>query len=239
MLILLMITGIAVFLGYPVLYEKYQNFKLNHKTKLWLPPVLWVCAAWLFAILMIIAFLQGMRINTNQLYDSKKVKLQDTYIEFPVIVEDFLPNKQNVVMNDLEQKIGSKETVVLDYGGFKVLVYNDTSNESLVKKSKMIGISQTIEDVNNGAEPIVFPEGIKVGMEITANDLSMKLISSGGIRGDSGITTDGNIEYVIGGKRWVDLSADWLSQANSVTYPVEITLIDNVVISVKMIFIDK
>ena len=129
--------------------------------------------------------------------------------------------------------------MLLDYDGFQAIVYNDSSNESLVKESKVIGIAQTIQDVNDGAEPIIFPEGIKVGMEITANDLSMKLISSGGIYGDSGITTDGNIDYVTGGKRWIDLSADWVSQANTVIYPVEIMLEDNVIVSVKMIFTDK
>ena len=189
-------------------------------------------------IIILMVFLQGGCANPG-LFDSKKAKLLGSYIEFPVIVEDFLPDKQSVVMNAFEQNLGSREIVILDYDGFKAIVYNDTSNESLVKNSKVIGISQTIEDVNNGAETIMFPEGIKVGMEITAMDLSMKLINSGGIFGDSSITSDGNIDYVTGGKRWVDLSGDWVSQANTFIHPVEITLKDNVVISVQMIFVDK
>ena len=189
-------------------------------------------------IIILMVFLQSGCAYSG-LFDSKKVKLLGSYIEFPVIVENFLPDKQSVVMNAFDQNLDPREIVILDYDGFKAIVYNDTSNESIVKNSKVIGIAQTIEDVNNGAETIIFPEGIRVGMEITAMDLSMKLINSGGIYGDSSITSDGNIDYVTGGIRWVDLSGDWVSQTNTFIHPVEITLKDNVVISVQMIFMDK
>ena len=189
-------------------------------------------------IIILMVFLQSGCAYSG-LFDSKKVKLLGSYIEFPVIVENFLPDKQSVVMNAFDQNLDPREIVILDYDGFKAIVYNDTSNESIVKNSKVIGIAQTIEDVNNGAETIIFPEGIRVGMEITAMDLSMKLINSGGIYGDSSITSDGNIDYVTGGIRWVDLSGDWVSQTNTFIHPVEITLKYNVVISVQMIFMDK
>ena len=189
-------------------------------------------------IIILMVFLQSGCAYSG-LFDSKKVKLLGSYIEFPVIVENFLPDKQSVVMNAFDQNLDPREIVILDYDGFKAIVYNDTSNESIVKNSKVIGIAQTIEDVNNGAETIIFPEGIRVGMEITTMNLSMKLIKSGGIYGDSSITSDGNIDYVTGGKRWVDLSGDWVSQTNTFIHPVEITLKDNVVISVQMIFMDK
>lgn len=170
-------------------------------------------------IIILMVFLQSGCAYSG-LFDSKKVKLLGSYIEFPVIVENFLPDKQSVVMNAFDQNLDPREIVILDYDGFKAIVYNDTSNESIVKNSKVIGIAQTIEDVNNGAETIIFPEGIRVGMEITTMDLSMKLINSGGIYGDSSITSDGNIDYVTGGKRWVDLSGDWVSQTNTFIHPV-------------------
>lgn len=176
--------------------------------------------------------------SEEKLFTEKKVKIDEKYVTMNVTVEEFSKNNDVIPIDNLGKTLVSKGSMICDLGDYKVVIYNASNNEQSINKCSVLGISQNVENVENGAEPIVFPEGLKVGMKLSSDELSGMLTSVGEIQGDVGITKDGNVEYLICGDRWIDLGAEWVSQYDETTYPIEIVLQDGVIVSLSMIFVD-
>lgn len=191
----------------------------------------------IIGVLVLLLLLSGCA-SGEKLFAEKKVKIAEEYVTMDVTVEDFLKNKSVISFDNLGKTLTSKDTMICDLGAYRVVVYNANKEDLSIDECLVLGISQNIQDIEKGTTPIVFPEGLQVGMKISSEELSEKLTSVGEVHGDVGITKDGNVEYIICGDRWIDLGVDWVSQSGKATYPVEIILEDGVIVSLSMIFID-
>ena len=122
-----------------------------------------------------------------------------------------------------------------------IIIENNTDKKLAIEDATIVGFTQTIDNVNE-EYIITFPEKLYVGQNIDPDNVIKMLTSNGNIRGDVGyMINDDKSEYrIIGGKRIINLlSSDLKAESEKVIYPIEITIKNNVITNIQMIFVDQ
>ena len=120
--------------------------------------------------------------------------------------------------------------------------FRNTAAIDLQENDENNDVKNTDENNVNEEYIITFPEKLYVGQNIDPHNVIKMLTSNGDIRGDVGyMINDDKSEYrIIGGKRIINLSAaDLKTESEKVIYPIEITIKNNVITNIQMIFVDQ
>ncbi|MBQ7888644.1 MAG: hypothetical protein IJ356_02680 [Erysipelotrichaceae bacterium] len=192
----------------------------------------------LICVLLISLLMIGC-LNSKQLFSEKKVTMDDQIIEFPMALSEFIKLTNADLTFRGGSVLGSRDYVVLTSKDFQIGVYNDGKTEKALEDCVVIGIMQSLKQVENGAEKIEFPEQLSVGMQSTVDELTSLFMKTGGIYGDTHIGEGDDESVVLCGKRWMDLSSDWNEVSGNVLYPVRIVLEKDVITKIEMIFLNQ
>lgn len=187
-------------------------------------------------ILLVLLLFSGCK--NNSLFQFKNIKINGETIEIPVNVKEFA-KKEGLVI-EKNDKIAEHSSITLELENYSIIIENNTDKKIAIEDATIVGFTQNIDNVSE-EYIITFPEKLYVGQNIDPDNVIKMLTSTGDIKGDAGyIINDDESEYkVIGGKRIINLSSDLKTESEKVIYPIEITIKNNVITSIQMIFVDQ
>lgn len=187
-------------------------------------------------VLLVLLLFSGCK--NNSLFQFKNIKINGETIEIPVNVKEFA-KKEGLVI-EKNDKIAEHSSITLELENYSIIIENNTDKKIAIEDATIVGFTQNIDNVSE-EYIITFPEKLYVGQNIDPDNVIKMLTSTGDIKGDAGyIINDDESEYkVIGGKRIINLSSDLKTESEKVIYPIEITIKNNVITSIQMIFVDQ
>ena len=183
-------------------------------------------------VMILIFVLSGCTSNT--LFQSKYVKIDNTVINLPIEVKEYI-EKDDIASNITE--VEAYSTIAIELEKYSVIISNPDGDNINIDDALIIGFMQNYDDIIDN-DVITFPENLSVGMYVNPEEVIKKLVSSGGIKGDVGYTTNSDLsEYdIICGQRIINLSHSFKEESEKVIYPVEISIRNNIITRIQMIF---
>ena len=188
-------------------------------------------------ILLVLLLFSGCK--NNSLFQFKNIKIKGETIEIPVNVKEFAEREGLVI--EKNDEIAEHSSITLELENYSIIIENNNDKKLAIEDATIVGFTQTIDNVNE-EYIITFPEKLYVGQNIDPDNVIKMLTSNGNIRGDVGyMINDDKSEYrIIGGKRIINLlSSDLKAESEKVIYPIEITIKNNVITNIQMIFVDQ